>query len=269
MELEKIKEMLKDPKEIAGALYGTLLGDASLVKPVPGNSRLTLGQNNEAYAHWKALLFAGVGSKTPVLYGKTWRSESPRLPLFTKLYYKMYHNGRKTVPEHAMKVITPLGLALLYMDDGDFHKQKQEVKIATMCFNQAEHNLLQKGLFKRFNLRFNIHRRKSAGGNRKSHYYYLRMKQSDRITFFDLITEFIPDCMKYKVPTAEGMKKIETRSRLAPEDVDKILTPQTLFDMRYKQNMSLWQMQSELGVNSGTILGRLRKLETQISAFLH
>ena len=29
-----------------------------------------------------------------------------------------FHDGRKTVTEHVMKCLTPLGLALWYMDDG-------------------------------------------------------------------------------------------------------------------------------------------------------
>jgi len=269
MELKDIQELLKDSKEMAGTLYGTLLGDASLTKPNPGNSRLTFGQSNKDYAEWKAGLFTSIGVKTPTLYGTTWRAQSPRLPLFTGLYNQMYYEGRKTVPIHAMKTITPLGLALLYMDDGDFHKQKQEVKIATMSFNQAEHEVLQKGLFKRFNLHFNVHQRSSHGGNRKSHYYYLRMKQSDRLDFFSLIQPYVPECMSYKLPTAEGMEKIETRSRLNSDDVDTLLSNQKLFDLHYVRGLNFHQMAEELGVNSGTIHGRIQKLESKLAEYLH
>jgi len=257
MELNKIKELLKDPKEYAGALYGTLLGDANLDKPKPGNSRLRFGQNNEGFAKWKSSLF---NLPEPVLgSNNTWRSASPRLPMYTKLYRQLYPQGRKTVPIHAMKTITPLGLALLYFDDGDFHKVKIEVKISTMGFNEAEHIVLQKGLFDKFGLRFNYLRRKSQGGNRKAHYFYLRLKAIDTTPFMDLIRPFTPECMSYKVPTAE---RLQAKNRYKPvEDINLVLTNDYLFKARYLDEKSLTEMSQETGINNGTILGRCRKLE--------
>lgn len=271
METLEITEMLKDPKEFVGALYGTLLGDTSITKPVGGaNSRLSFGQNNEAYANWKALVLMLAGFKKPRLYNRTWRSGTPRLPKYSKMYDFVYHKGRKTVTEHMMKSITPLGLALWYYDDGDFHKQKQEVKLATMCFNHAEHELMQRGLFKRFGLRFNIHKRKSAkGGNRKSYYFYFRMKQSDRELFFSLIEPFRCEPMTYKFPTAEGMDKIINNSRLCSGDVDELLPERMLFRLYYIDKKSMFQISHETGVNSGTILGRLRKLESRLADCVH
>lgn len=269
MELQTIQDMLKDPKEMTGALYGTLLGDTSMGKPNPGNSRVTFGQNNKAYAYWKYQIFSSLGFCEPVLYGSTWRSQTPRLPMFTKIYNKIYHNGRKTVSVHGLKTLTPLGLALLYCDDGDLHKAKQEVKIATMGFNEAEHELLQKGLFKRFGLRFNPCQRKSYGGNRKDFYWYLRLKQSDVINFFSVVSEFIPDCMSYKVPTAAGMDKLVNHSRKSRQDIDELLSDSVLFQMRFIDELSLTQMSDKLDVNSGTILGRIRKLEAKLLDCLH
>jgi hypothetical protein len=260
MELDKIKELLKDPKEYAGALYGTLLGDANLDKPKPGNSRLRFGQANKEYAFWKASL---LGLKDPTFSGnKTWSTSSPRHPMYTKLYYRLYPQGRKTVPIHAMKVITSLGLALLYFDDGDFHKEKMEVKIATMGFNEAEHIVLQKGLFDKFGLRFNYLRRKSYGGNRKAHYFYLRLKAIDTKLFMDLIRPFTPECMSYKVPTAERLQK---KLWYTPkESIDSVLTNDYLFKARFLDERSLTSMSEETGLNTGTILGRCRKLEAQL-----
>jgi len=268
METYEIQKLLKDPKEMLGALYGTLLGDASMTKPNPGNSRLTFGQNNQAYAIWKAELFSDLGFCAPVLYDTTWRSQTNRLPMFSKMYHHIYHNGRKTVTEHLLKTLNPLGLALLFYDDGDFHKEKQEVKIATMGFNEAEHTLLQKGLFKKFDLHFNIHTRKSAGGNRKPNYFYLRLKKADTIRFFELIKPFKTTCMNYKFPTVEGLEKLSTHTRRNTEDTDTILTNQVLFDLYYKQGLNFHQMSEMLGVNSGTIYGRVQKLEEQLASYL-
>lgn len=269
METEEIMNLLKDPKELVGALYGTLLGDSSVTKPSPGNSRLTFGQSNGEYANWKFSIFTSLRFTKPVLYNTTWQSQTPRLPMFTKLYTQMYHNGRKTIPEHSMKSITPLGLALLYFDDGDFHTKKQEVKLATMSFNKAEHLLMQKGFFKRFGLRFNIHTRKSYGGNRQESYYYFRMKQSDRIKFFELIEPFKPECMSYKFPTAEGMEKILTKSRMSVTDIDDVLDDGLLFKLYYINQMTLTEISHETGLNTGTISGRVDKLNTRINNCLH
>jgi len=256
-------ELFKDPKEFVGALYGTLLGDSNIDKPAKfggfGEGRLRFGHSNKDYAEWKAELF---GLKAPVFINNgTWATQSPRTPIYTSVYAHMYYTGRKTVTEHVMKVLSPLGLALLYMDDGDFHKDKQDVKISTCNFNMAEHELMQKGLFKRFGLRFNIHPRRTKIGNKV---FYFRLKNSDRVEFFSMIKNFIPICMEYKVPTAEGAKKIVFNSRMNVAEVDSILTKDILVDLYINKNYSIYKMSEHLGVNSGTILGRLRKLGIEI-----
>ena len=255
-------ELLQDPKEFLGAIYGTLLGDANLDRPKThggeGNSRLRFGHSSRDYTAWKASLF-NLGE--PTFSGKVWTVRSERNPIFSKMYAHMYHSGRKTVTEHVMKVLSPLGLALLYFDDGDLHRDKLDVKIATCGFNAAEHSLLQTGLFKRFGLRFNVHTRRSRIGNKL---FYLRLKNSDRLVFFGLIGEYVPSCMQYKIPTAEGLVRILTRSRLSRADVDSILTPEVLRNLYVDKRYSIYKMSQVLGINSGTILGRLRKLGVNI-----
>jgi hypothetical protein len=201
-----IKALIQDPKEYIGALVGTLLGDSGLSKPKShggaGNSRLHLGQKNADYLMYKCYLFSLSMPKYPSTDG-VYRVCSSRLPVYSRLYNWLYYDGRKTVTEHVLKVLTPLGLALWYMDDGDFHKDKRECKIATCGFNEAEHFVMNHMLYKRFGLRFDAHQRKSAGGpGRQSHYFYLRLKQADKWKFFDIISKYVPSFMSYKIPTA-------------------------------------------------------------------
>ena len=253
MEPVTTTKLITNDREYMGAVIGTLLGDASLAPIDAGNSRLRFGQANREYALWKREVLSYEHSLSEYQTGNMTIVTSPRLPLFSALRERIYYNGRKTIDSHIMKCLTPLGLALWYYDDGDLHRTAFRVLISSMSFNYAEHLLMQEALFKQFNLHFNILTRKSRTGLKV---FYFRLKNSDRKLFFDLIGPYRIECMAYKFPTTEGMDTILNHSRMNPSEVNTKMD--NVIEL-YNSGLSTYVISKLVGLNAGTILGRLRK----------
>lgn len=123
----------------------------------------------------------------------------------------MYHNGRRTIDEYCMKILTPLGLLIWYLDDGSLTKDKRgkskglEMRIHSNAYTEAENKMIMKMLNDKFGLRFNLYQNFKKA--RMKRYFGLRLKAIDRLKFYDEIIkpnyQYIPDDMKYKIPKRE------------------------------------------------------------------
>jgi len=113
-------------------------------------------------------------------------------PFYTRLYDRFYHQGRKTVDEHLMKMLTPLGLALWYQDDGHYHNYngRNVIYLCTHNFNYAEHELIQKWLLRKFNLNWTI---KKDGQGR----YFLKLNRNQIGDFMEIIKPYM--VLEYKI----------------------------------------------------------------------
>jgi len=208
-EKERATTIFENKKEFKGAVIGMVLGDGSLARIQRGmkHSYLTIGHSDKQkdYAIHKSKILEWLTSvhvaKHTALYVRkdgtnpivtTVRTKTH--PMYTKLRDRFYYQDRKTVTEHLMKMLTPMGIALWYQDDGCFayHGGYQEVYLNTQGFNLAENELMSRHLQKRFGLQIRVNR---AQGK----YYCLRLRRKDRQKFIDLVSPFISECMKYKV----------------------------------------------------------------------
>ena len=102
-------------------LRGTLMGDGALSPTRSGHGarfRFGHGPKQIAYADWKASLFANVDSSHhirpdgPVFY------DFHPLPELASLRQSVYVEGKKVFDDDYVKSLSPLSLALWYMDDG-------------------------------------------------------------------------------------------------------------------------------------------------------
>jgi recombination protein RecA len=191
--------------EIRGAIIGMVLGDGSL--PMDGrstNAHMDFAHcaKQKEYAVWKAGLLEnltsmritdGVSHCQGKAYPKV-RILSKTHPVYTHLRNRFYHNGRKTVDSFLMNQLTPLGLAIWYMDDGNLnnHEDFLTPKIETNCFNVAEHHIMTKALADNYHLEFRVN-------HLNAKYLYLRLRRKDREKFFDIIREHIHPTMAYKI----------------------------------------------------------------------
>ncbi|CAN5878941.1 hypothetical protein BH23ACT8_BH23ACT8_16620 [soil metagenome] len=115
-------------------LLGSLMGDGAL-SPTKNNRaarfRFGHGMAQAAYADWKASLFRNIrgarstNSKNAVFY------DLQPLPELAELRESVYVAGRKVLSYDYLKQLTPLSLALWYMDDGGFQLRAKGVQERT------------------------------------------------------------------------------------------------------------------------------------------
>ncbi|MEX2275958.1 MAG: recombinase RecA [Actinomycetota bacterium] len=104
-------------------LLGGLLGDGALSPSKSGHAgrfRWGHGARQVEYGDWKASLFANIGSsRSTNAKGAVFHDMTP-LPELAELRRAVYVGGKKVVSEEYLKQLTPLSLAVWYMDDGSF-----------------------------------------------------------------------------------------------------------------------------------------------------
>jgi recombination protein RecA len=105
------------------ALRGTLMGDGSLSPSKSGHGARFRYCHCEAqtdYADWKASLFGNVGVSRFVREDKVVTYDFQPLPELAELRQSVYIDGKKFLSDDYLKSLTPLSLALWYMDDANF-----------------------------------------------------------------------------------------------------------------------------------------------------
>jgi recombination protein RecA len=104
-------------------VLGGLMGDGALSPTRSGGGarfRWGHGAKQADYADWKASLFANIGtSRSTSSKGVVHHDLSP-LPELAELRQAVYIGGQKVLSEDYLKRLTPLSLAIWYMDDGGF-----------------------------------------------------------------------------------------------------------------------------------------------------
>jgi recombination protein RecA len=104
-------------------LLGMLMGDGALSPTGTGlGARLRWGHGARqvAYGDWKATLFANVGvSRSTNARGAVFHDVQPLAEL-AELREAVYVGGKKVLSDDYLKRLTPLSLALWYMDDAGF-----------------------------------------------------------------------------------------------------------------------------------------------------
>jgi len=175
-------------------IIGTILGDGYL-RIVPQRKNAFLEVNHSAsqkdYVEWKYNILQSIVKSKPKLrsgngYRIACRFFTRCLPEITDLYKTFYRERQKIIPDDLS--INRLGLATWYMDDGS--KSGGSVYFNTQQFSLADQEKLQKVL-KNFGIHSNL--------NRDKQYYRIRVVSKDAIKLCDLIREYIPESMKYKL----------------------------------------------------------------------
>ena len=115
-------------------ILGGLMGDGALSPTRSGHGarfRFGHGAKQVAYCDWKASLFANVGvSRSSRADGATFADVRP-LPELAELRHATYVGGKKVFDHDYLKRLTPLALAVWYMDDGTFTLRAKGVQERT------------------------------------------------------------------------------------------------------------------------------------------
>ena len=116
------------------ALRGTLMGDGSLSATRNGHGarfRYTHRAEQADYADFKASLFANVGSSRQVRTDGVVAYDFMPLPELAELRGSVYVDGKKRFDDEYLKALTPLSLALWYLDDGNLSIRSKGVQRRT------------------------------------------------------------------------------------------------------------------------------------------
>ena len=107
------------------ALRGTLMGDGALSPTRSGHgpgSATATARSRRRYADWKASLFSNLGASRHVRADGVVTYDFSRCPNWPRLRQGgLRRQGRRSSSDDYLKRLTPLSLALWYMDDAQFH----------------------------------------------------------------------------------------------------------------------------------------------------
>lgn len=155
-------------------IVGTLLGDAHLETQTHGRTyrlRIMHSAGQKEYVEWlynelKNLVTGPVKSKIISVKGKTYSCywfdtmSSSSLRFYAQQFYPQ---GKKRVPRFVSRLLTPLGLAVWFMDDGSIKSHETRGKILnTQGFLKQDVELLIDCLSKRFNIESRLRKQKEG-----------------------------------------------------------------------------------------------------------
>jgi recombination protein RecA len=176
-------------------LVGCILGDGCICSK--GKILIAQGSKQTPYLNWKYKKLASLAygakpakvSRFDERTGKIYSQSRFWLRQYFRLWRKVFYpQGKKIFPETFAKYITPLSIAIWYMDDGNY-SEGRNVKIATEGFDLESREKLRSLLLRKFNIKSTLHK------NGK-----LRISNESLTRFFDLVSPFIHSSMKYKIP---------------------------------------------------------------------
>ena len=117
--------------------------------------------------------------------------------LYSYIGKYLYSNeGRKKISPSYLKELSPLGLAIWWMDDGSLCNSKGNRwgKLCTECFNYEEHILLQKYFKEKWNIDVKISKEKDK-------YYFINFNATALRKLISIIYKYVLEvpCMVYKI----------------------------------------------------------------------
>jgi len=182
-------------------LIGTLLGDAHLEQNGK-HTRLRVDHydKHKAYVFWLAHEFAPFSllprqivekdKRNGKIYSR-WHFSTKSLPVFDEFRALFYKGRRKTVSKALVKLMTPLSLAIWYMDDGFRRRDSKGFYLCTSSFSEEEQRILQYILQVKFALVTRIHHQHDLGR------IFIPSAYADR--FNQLVKPYILPIFKYKL----------------------------------------------------------------------
>jgi recombination protein RecA len=221
------------------ALRGTLMGDGALSPTKSGHGarfRYCHCDAQSEYADWKASLFGNVGVSRFVREDKVVTYDFQAMPELAELRQSVYIDGKKFLSDDYLKALTPLSLALWYMDDANFDIRSKGLQKRTegltgravICVEDIEENTRER-LVSYLADTWGIHATLKASGATKV--AILVFNNAETAKLQALIAPYVHPSMEYKLlPRFRGKFAVE------PEFVPMSyqLVPMPVVDIRVK-----------------------------------
>lgn len=192
----QIKEFTKEEEQV---ILGSLLGDGYFFHGNGNYLILEQGIKQLDYLIWKGKKLERLNAKFYQYF--KWNSVKQRMTTYNQIRTQsllilkdlknlFYINGKKVLPEEEIKKLGPLGLAIWYLDDGNF--SDNIVKISTFCFTEKEIKFLITVLKKNFNIEGVLKQHKKYG-------YFIQLYKEDTQKLFKIIKPYVIPQMRYKI----------------------------------------------------------------------
>lgn len=124
--------------------------------------------------------------------------------VFNKYRRLLYNGTVKIVRPEALNMLKPQGIAFWFMDDGSNWKNdkagRRRISFSTHSFTKQENELISNWFKEKYGIKFNV--------SKDREWFHLRTgDQKNIIKFIDLIKEYVPNVMKYKLKIYERKNK--------------------------------------------------------------
>jgi hypothetical protein len=197
MEIDKLGEQI---------ILGSLLGDAGINKDKRYEGygfadRHSLDQVDYLLWKHKQLPFNFKAYEKSNLC--TLRKNNKVFKEYRELFYK---DKKKVVTKEILDRLNPLGLAVWYMDDGNYHYRSNVVRIYTQSFELEGNQIIKEWFEKKLNI--NIKIKKIYSKKYQKAYFYIEISTSNAKKFINIIKDHIIKSMEYKIGLDEGRRKL-------------------------------------------------------------
>lgn len=229
--------------QLDGFVIGTVLGDSSLIKKK--RSHVAYFKCRHCKKQLQLIKFKEAIVKQ-IHPTKTNLKQSSRgdyqlntncIIYYDKLFNKFYDiNKTKIVTNKLLKKLTPLGLAVWYMDDGQlclqYDKQdrtkikSRRARLWTLSFSYEEHLLIKDYFKSKWDIETKIYKVKKKGGVK----FYIEFNSTNFQKFREIIKNYIVPDMLYKIdlkydtryPSLYEQYKMDNLSVKARQLVEKL-----------------------------------------------
>lgn len=210
--IEEYKKKLFLSKRQRKILIGLILGDGHLEKlytSTLGRLKIEHSYKQKDYVDWLCKEFRNwVRTKPKIRKVNTWgklrknyRFSTYGHRILGEFRRRFYEGKKKIVPDDLEKEISPIGLAIWFMDDGSIKSSRHKgLFLNTQGFKKNDVEKLQKMLENKFGISSTTKREKNGKQ------IYLGGESGEK--FITLIKPYIICSMKYKIPRALKLTKL-------------------------------------------------------------
>lgn len=189
-------------QEQKDVMYGSILGDGYLrsTSGISWSLAFSHGEKQLDYLKWKYDLFEKF--VTTKKFGVAFRDFHGNAPVhsfatishpeITAFYHLTHPDGKKLVTKEWLDLLSPLSLAVWYMDDGSLNKRYGTIVLSTNAYSLQEQELMIDFFEKKHGLHAKLEKRRNDQ-------YALRINASESKAFRSIIADYVPDCMSYKL----------------------------------------------------------------------
>ena len=171
-------------------IIGSLLGDGHLARTTRGYAfRVNHGLVQKEYVDWKYQELNSLTNSTPGKYKSTYYFRTVSHQYFDEMRSLFYRKNSKIIPADIDHLLTPLAVAVWFMDDGT--KEGKQARINTQSFTKKEHKKLSDTLEATLGIKSTI--------NRDKQLFRLRISDESMSLFRKMVEPYIVPSMRYKL----------------------------------------------------------------------